>query len=55
MGVTSSMYQLAIFQYNQLGDNDTALDQGVDVWAECECGPLQGGYGVLIDSSPADN
>ena len=36
MAATSAMYALAVFQYNQLGDNDTALNQGVDVFAECE-------------------
>ena len=34
MTATTALYMLAIFRYNQLGDNDPALNQGVDVLKE---------------------
>ena len=39
MGVATALYTLDIFQYNQLGDSDADLSQGVNVTAECESSP----------------
>lgn len=36
MGTVTAMYGISIFQYNQLGDDEAALNQGIDVIKECE-------------------
>lgn len=37
MDMADSIYTLDIFQYNQLGDSNPLLNQGVDIAAECKC------------------
>lgn len=36
MDMADAMYSLDIFQYNQLGNSDPLLNQGVDIAAQCE-------------------